>query len=114
MQTRFEDVQAFQEGEHHQAYTQRSLLPILSRYTKTLGKGGGIKQVAHDAFSSCLMSSSLPQNGGRVSRKVLEWGHPYATDPVIRYTLTARRHDDFDSILGSEHNVLTYVWTLCI
>jgi hypothetical protein len=85
MEPRFEGFQAFEEGEHDKPHTQRGLLPVFRRYAESLWKGDGIKQVAHDAFSSCLVSLSLPQNGWRVSRKVLEWGHPYATDPVIRY-----------------------------
>jgi hypothetical protein len=56
MQTRFKSFQTFEEGRHHQAYTQRGLLPILSRYAESLWKEGGIKPVAHGAVSSCLVS----------------------------------------------------------
>jgi hypothetical protein len=55
------------------------------RDTEIFSKGDGIKQVAHDGLSSCFVSSSLPQNGGRVSRNVRKRDQPHVASPVINY-----------------------------
>ena len=63
VQTRLKRFQVFEEGEHRKTHTQRGLLPLFSRYAKSLWKEGRIKRVAHDAVSSGLMNPSLSQNG---------------------------------------------------
>src|SRR5262245_62099718 len=55
----FEGVNALQEAEELVLHARRGLLPILCRYAKPLKKGYGIKPIAHDAISSCLVSSSI-------------------------------------------------------
>ena len=68
MQPRFEGFQAFEEGEQHQPYAQRGLVPILGRNAELFRKGDRSKQVTHDGLSSYLMSAFLPQNGSGVSK----------------------------------------------
>ena len=63
-------------------------MPLFNWYTESLWQGCGIKPVAHDAVSSCFVSSSVPQNRGRVSMKVLGVGPAETQDPVINYTLS--------------------------
>src|SRR5262249_50051409 len=58
----FERFQAFEEGEHHTTHTHRGLVPIFSWYPQALWEGCGIKPIAHDAVSSCLVRPSLSQN----------------------------------------------------
>jgi hypothetical protein len=55
----FEGVNALQEAEELVLHARRGLLPILCWYAKPLRKGYGIKPIAHDAISSCLVSSSI-------------------------------------------------------
>jgi hypothetical protein len=63
MYARFEGFQAFEEGAHHEPNASWGLLPILRRYVESFRKGYRLKQVAHDALYSCLVSTSLSQNG---------------------------------------------------
>ena len=44
---------------HHKTHTHRGLVPIFSWYLQALWKRCGIKHIAHDAVSSCLVSPSL-------------------------------------------------------
>ena len=81
----FKGFQAFEEGEHHKTDTHWRLLPIRGRDVKPLWKGHKIKHVAHDAVSSDLVSSSVPQNRGHVSMKVPGAGLAEAQAPVIHY-----------------------------
>jgi hypothetical protein len=56
VQSRFESVQALEEGAHHKTYTQGGLVPILNWYIKSLWQGCAIKPIAHAAVSSGLVS----------------------------------------------------------
>jgi hypothetical protein len=56
MQSRFEGFQAFKESEHHMPHTQRGPLPLFSWYPESFWQGCGVKHVAHDAVSFCLVS----------------------------------------------------------
>jgi hypothetical protein len=59
VETGFEGIKALQEAEELALHARRGLLPILCWYAKPLRKGYGIKPIAHDAISSCLVSSSI-------------------------------------------------------
>ena len=70
MHLRFEYFEAFEERQDHKPHTLRGLVPIFSRDAESVWKGGGIKHVAHDVVSSCLVSLLLAQNSWCVRRKI--------------------------------------------
>ena len=90
VQSRFESGQAFEEGEHHQTHTHRGLVPLFSWYAQALWKGCGIKHLAHDAVSSCLVSPSLSHNIWEVSRKVAGEGSATYAQPCDHIQIWTR------------------------
>jgi hypothetical protein len=71
MELSVEGFQPFEAGEHHQPHASWGLVPVLHREAKSFRRGHRIKHIAHDALSSRLVSSSLPQNGSYVRRQML-------------------------------------------
>lgn len=69
-QARFLSFQAFKAGEYPKTYTHRGLVPSFRWYPHALWQRCGIKPIAHEAVSSCLVSPSLSQNIWEVSRKI--------------------------------------------
>jgi len=91
VETAFERFQTCEEGTHQEPYAQWGLLPICRWDVESLWTGSRVKLVAHDAVSSSLISSSVPQNRGHVSMKVPEVGAADAQNPVINYRNLAVR-----------------------
>jgi hypothetical protein len=85
-----ESCQAFEEGEHHKTHPHRGLVPLFRWYPQSLGKGGGIKPIAHDTVSPRLGSPSLSQNIWEVSRKVAGEGSATRCSPRDHIRLSRR------------------------
>jgi hypothetical protein len=87
--SRCKSCQAFQAGKPHKTHTHRGLVPSFRGYPQALGKGGGIKPIAHEAVSSGLVRPSLSPNIWDVSRKVPGEGSATCCGPVITYCQAA-------------------------